>query len=345
MRQRFKQQHSLVVLLLCTGFWGLGAQTPSPASKPAWQLLVDRSAELLAAHSGQRSIPGEDGWLFLAAELEHLAKGGSGLASSPGAKEGPLAAILDFHRQLSERGIELILLPVPEKAAVYPDKLGLGRPLSTSRLDHGSAAFLADLKARGVPVLDLMPLLLEQRNEGHEVYCASDAHWSPWAARIAAKEIAALLASKAWYRDQAKVRLHYREETLRFAGDLAPKGSQPLESHPARIATNTAGEFLDTNSESPILLLGDSHTLVFQEGGDRLAQGAGLFDQPAAETGLVPDLIGIRGSGATASRVSLYRKARQDPQWISGKKLIIWCFSARDFTAPASNWKIVPVAP
>ncbi len=42
------------------------------------------------------------------------------------ARRDPMPAIVSFNRQLKRAGIELILLPVPGKVAIYPDKLDRG---------------------------------------------------------------------------------------------------------------------------------------------------------------------------------------------------------------------------
>ena len=56
--------------------------------------------------------------------------------------------------------------------------------------------------------------------------------------------------------------------------------------------------------------------------------------------GLLQSSINI--FGATPARVDLLRTSRSDPDYLKGKKLIIWCFSAREFSeAPA--WQKVPV--
>ena len=74
------------------------------------------------------------------------------------------------------------------------------------------------------------------------------------------------------------------------------------------------------------------------------ARGAGLADQLALELGFAVDLIAVRGSGATPVRISLYRQCKKDPGYIVRKKVIIWCFSAREFTE-STGWSVVPVAP
>jgi alginate O-acetyltransferase complex protein AlgJ len=84
--------------------------------------------------------------------------------------------------------------------------------------------------------------------------------------------------------------------------------------------------------------MGDSHTLIFH---DPLlfARGAGLPDHLALRLGLAVDLVGVRGSGATSTRIELLR--RKDN--LEGKKLVIWCFSFREFTESTTGWRKVPV--
>lgn len=73
------------------------------------------------------------------------------------------------------------------------------------------------------------------------------------------------------------------------------------------------------------------------------AVGAGLADQLALELGTSIDVLGVRGSGATPSRINLYRRIQADPDYLTDKKLVIWCLSAREFTE-ASGWCPVPLA-
>jgi len=93
---------------------------------------------------------------------------------------------------------------------------------------------------------------------------------------------------------------------------------------------------------SPILLLADSHGLVFHLGEDMHARGAGLADQLAMEFSIPVECLAVRGSGATPARISLYRKQRRIDGYLASKKALIWCFAAREFTE-SSGWRKVPV--
>jgi alginate O-acetyltransferase complex protein AlgJ len=105
-----------------------------------------------------------------------------------------------------------------------------------------------------------------------------------------------------------------------------------------RLVEAPGSELEDT--ASPILLLGDSHTLVFHAGADLHGVGAGLADQLAAELGIPVDVIGVCGSGATPARKNLMRRIQADPAYLTGKKVVIWCFAAREFTE-STGWSVL----
>ena len=54
------------------------------------------------------------------------------------------------------------------------------------------------------------------------------------------------------------------------------------------------------------------------------------------------DVLGVRGSGARPARINLYRRGSRDRTYLAAKKLIVWCFAAREFTE-ANGWGKVPV--
>ena len=127
-----------------------------------------------------------------------------------------------------------------------------------------------------------------------------------------------------------------RPSSVRDAQSQARKKSRFADSE-----REGSGGAVEPDPNSPVLLLGDSHTLVFH---DFLAERAGLVDQLAQELGFAPDLIGTRGSGATPVRISLYRRSLKDPGYLAKKKIVVWCFAAREFTEASEGWAKVPVA-
>jgi hypothetical protein len=132
-------------------------------------------------------------------------------------------------------------------------------------------------------------------------------------------------------------------------GDLASLvGRDGHKSTPEKIAVQSVSEkgtnaAVQDDASSPILLLGDSHTLIYHDR-DFLPVRAGLVDQLALQLGFAPDLIGTSGSGATPVRINLYRRSVKDAGYLAKKKVVVWCFAAREFTEATEGWAKVPVA-
>ena len=322
-------------------------------------------AEQAAAAARRDSIVagGQDDWLFLGPELRHVAAGrfwGSAdrqpaARGDPGggdpAGADPLPAILDFKRQLDARGVELLLVPVPPKSIVYPEKAaaGVDVPIPVPRLDAAHEAFYGLLREQGVDVLDLTDHFLANRfhPEGTP-YCRRDSHWSGVGCVLAGEAIAAAVRDRGWYPELATTAFTPRWYSTSITGDLHAALDRPevpreeVRLRGVAAAGTRPAAAVAPDPESPIVLLGDSHNLIFQAGADMHATGAGLADQMAFELGLAVDLIAVPGSGATAARVELRRRAEHDAAFWARKRLVVWCFAAREFTA-GDGWPLVPV--
>jgi hypothetical protein len=315
---------------------------------------------LIAEKSQSVVIKGVDPWLFFTPELRALTVGPFWGANAAGVSRStnpqfadPLAAIVDFNEQLKREGIELLLVPVPAKAALYPEMLieGVKSESPIVRIDAAHLEFYMVLKQQGVNVLDLQPEFEKQKSlAGDPLFCRTDSHWSGRGVQVAAEAIAGQVKNRAWYsklpaqEKLASDSIETEPLQLQITGDLTVLEN---EQHPAietlqlkRVRVKVGAEFrpIPTDTDSPVLLLGDSHTLVFH---DPLlfAENSGLVDHLACYLELRLDLIGVRGSGANAARVSWRR--RPDP--LKGKKLVIWCFSFREFTENTDGWKKIAV--
>lgn len=317
--------------------------------------LADLSKQAAASSKAEQFvIQGKNGWMFFVPELRGLSVGpfwGEAAArvsrSMKPAYADPLPAIVDFHNQLRQAGIELIVMPVPAKAAVYPERISSTIELrdnqSTLRLDASHHEFYQVLKKQGVTVIDLVPLFLEHREAaGGPLYCKTDSHWSARGIELAADAVFRVIQEREWVKDLAKRELLAEIRTFELAGDLArmlnDKEPQTEEMQFTRIGVGKELIPLPTARESPVLLIGDSHTLVFHDL-ELFASGGGLPDHIAKRMGIAVDLIGVRGSGATTARIELLR--RKDN--LKGKKLVIWCFSVREFTESTTGWRKIPV--
>ncbi|MFH1476160.1 MAG: hypothetical protein ABIH24_01530 [Verrucomicrobiota bacterium] len=298
------------------------------------------------------------GWLFLAAELRHLGVGpfwGESAAKVSRAikpdQADPLPAIADFHAQLAAIGVKLLVVPVPPKAIIYPDGLLDKVPCDSTgrlaRLDAALQTFYGQLRIKGIHVLDLTSVFMKNRsNPEGALFCRQDSHWSGEGCVLAAAEINREISAA--FNDRPKQAFTGQWDTIEISGDLwLALGDPKLPREKVRIRrVSRAGQRgpVEADPKSPVILLGDSHNLVFHSGDDMLAQSAGLSDQLALELGFPVDLVAVRGSGATPARINLLRRAQKDPNYWVGKKWVVWCFSAREFTE-SDGWRKVPIKP
>ena len=342
---------NITLLWLFTIGWLMGITIHSAWSADSFHQQV---VEIVQRSIGnqQTTIIGRKGWFFFLPELQHLVAGpfwGENAKkvsniSNPDYAD-PLPAILDFKAQLDSVNIDLLLVPVPAKAAIYPEMLVTGTDIPIKRTELISLfsqhrQFYRLLRQKGVQVLDLTEVFLDHRSK-YQVYCRQDTHWSSHACLLAAKEIGRIIGNPDW-RKRAVNQTPYRLSTVQveIVGDLGVSLSPASEKEVLTITvvSQDNGTTIKPWRKSPVLLLGDSHNLVFHAGGDMYVQGAGLADHLAHQLGFPVDLVAVRGSGATPARLSLFR--RRDN--LAGKRLVIWCFTVREFTE-GQGWRKVPV--
>lgn len=312
-------------------------------------------AEAAAAKVAEKpNVQGADPeWFFLVRELKQMALGKfweKNWAEIAQNQTDPLPSMVEFQSLLKAKGVDLIIVPVPAKASIYPDRLDAsfapGDPWPLT-------PYLEKMKAAGLSVIDLEPVMRQYREAqpGERLWCAQDAHYSPLACEIVAGLVKKEIEKGEWYGAQAKEELKRSDPApLEIVGDQI-KGSEwegkvAKETLTVRYAGRADGERVSPvapDPASPVLLMGDSHTLVFQEGasGGMHAKGAGLFDQLSYECGFPIDLVGVRGSGLVQARRNLFMAATQTPDYWEKKKVVVWVFSVREFTQ--SFDKIIPI--
>jgi len=312
----------------------------------------DLAAKVDAANKANASVvAGQDGWLFFVSELRHLSLGtfwgdsakAVSKATSP-TRADPLPAILDFRDQLKKAGIDLLIVPVPAKASIYPELIDSGTMNSeSSRLDAADAEFIGVLKQNSVNVLDLVPPFLQYKKDHPDqpLYSKEDTHWSGYGIGLASDLVAEQVRKEAWYVGVPQAKFTTQTAPAKVTGDLVTflTGAKPgPEDVVLTSVKDDKGAAVQSWRQSPLVLLGDSHNLIYSVGGEMLAVSSGFPENLAAKIGFAGDVVGVMGSGATPARINLAR--RQDN--MAGKKMVVWCFTVREFTE-GSGWAKVPV--
>lgn len=281
---------------------------------------------LLAYGQGNRKVVvGRGGWLFFRPTVEHHTGRPIPLDEDKGR---PLTAILAYHRALAARGIELIVVPVPTKLSLHPEQLwpGSSEPVANPAFEP----FLARLREAGVTVVDLRSTFAAAKRQGGS-YLPYDTHWRPELMELAADRIAALLP--------AGPRRVLGVETVRHRGDLYDMLDLPATA-PARPEVEVTIHPLSgwaPDPDAPVILLGDSFTNIYSDPQLGWGAGAGLAEQLAARIGPL-DLVASNDGGVNGTRQALARRRGR----LDSKTTVIWQFAARDLTAKADDWAVVP---
>jgi alginate O-acetyltransferase complex protein AlgJ len=251
-----------------------------------------------------------------------------------------ISSIINYHKALAGENVSLIVVPVPTKAEIYPDKLVAGA--KPTELAGHEIEFIAGLKAGGVNVVDLAKAYHARRQADHStpLYCERDAHWSPAGIAIATDLILAEIKDKSWFGTPKELSA---PESLQITGDLmTTPETQALGVE--KISIQRTKEIVPpSTTTSPALLMGDSHTMVFSTGANAgfHCQGAGILDLLQAKTGTPFLLFANNNGGTDTARRQLALQAVPKPEFWKDKKVVIWCFSLREVTE--KKWKDFPI--
>ena len=299
-------------------------------------------------------VKGRDGWILHRLELQFVTDaslvGESAIQShgNPPEKAGPASVIIDFHRQLQERGIDMYLMPIPVRPVIYPESVLGPEPFAEREtipnLHPSLQEFLSVLREGGVRVIDLTPTFLSEREhpEHGAVFCPSDTHWTPYGILVAAKILAAEIKEKPWFDSVPKQRYRQRWITKTHNGLIYRKHEKATGTAPEPDPVPIRRIMLETeeglkkfglqNPECPVIVIGDSNTVRWAN------YSSGLAHSLAFELGFPVDVLSAAGGGANTSRLNLIRKARTEPGYLEGKRVVIWCFTARALTGTPEGW-------
>ncbi|MEX2535702.1 MAG: hypothetical protein WD273_08890 [Trueperaceae bacterium] len=159
-------------------------------------------------------LVGSNDWLFSREEFEFPAREDEATADLA----SNLTDVAAVQERLAEQGVQLVVVLLPAKARIYPEHLG------RYTLPEGPSAryeqALTGLQELGVPIVNLLPAL-ERAKDSRAVFLRTDTHWTPYGARIAAREVAdevSMLGPFPWLNETAFVT--DRGEPAPYRGDL-----------------------------------------------------------------------------------------------------------------------------
>ena len=218
-------------------------------------------------------------------------------------------ALIEWNAELARRGVALLVVPVPPKAAT----------IVGDEVVHNVAwpGFRRALERAGVALLELAP-----------TYLRTDTHWSPAGMETAAAAIAEALVARGWVEREPSTR-PLRALDLERVGDLGRLLDERPEStwiRPDEVTIRAVPGW-EPDPASPVLLLGDSFTNIYSLAAMGWGTRAGLAEHLSVALGFDVDRIAINGDGARASREALRLAG---PERLAAKRVVVFQLAARE---------------
>ena len=380
---------------------------PSEKNLRAFEKRLDKSSHLqqqirplarelrfrLLGELGPKVLPGRGGWLFYKTGVDYLTQpyfrqladtaGSNGVLLSRGLEQqgDPVETLADLRDQLAQRGIELLVVPIPGKASIYPERLSTSAAPEDAVHGH-TARFAAELQKRGLSVLLLHQRLRQARDENQPaLYLANDTHWSCRGVRIAAHAIGDWIKRRPWFAAtiqgsqatrqatspatrqatsqatrqvasqaaQPRVSQHLvrREVTVTRRGDLAKMTHLRQQSRRFPAEQLRCGRIFSaggpySEAEDPQ----QARVLLLGDSFSRIyetdaPESAGLPANLAFE--LQEGLTTIVNDGGASTLVR--QELARDLTLLKGKRLVVYAFAERDVRFGLLGWKKIALFP
>jgi alginate O-acetyltransferase complex protein AlgJ len=270
--------------------------------------------------SHRKVVQGRDGWLFYRNSLLSVIL--------PWPRQNALK-IETFRDSLRANGIELVVVPVPNKEFVCPEKISSHRPRILSRQRDN---LIGHLRSAGVHVVDLLPLFIERAGTGSApaLYDALDTHWMDRAIVLAAgaisdtlRRIDSTVADTMRFNMKDTIEDHCADMILLLNSMKGCDTTYPV--HRSSVRTSDGSPAVDDPS-SPILIFGDSNVNM----------GCGEYANAGAHIG--------RALGMRTRTISRIKAGNSGPFFFEGNKkhlagktrFFIWIFASRSLAEPIS---------
>ena len=320
-------------------------------TQPRFQLLLTRFGRV----GNKLAVVGRDGWLYYRPGVVHV--GGPGFlnhdvqrsrekdmldSGESAIHADPRPAIFAFQAVLAKRGIRLVLLPVPDKAALASEPLhARGAPASLPQ-NQDFPQFLSELRQHGVAVFDaresLPPAVVP-------LYLVQDTHWTPTYMEHVASGLARYVSGLAALPAPAAPFLfHAAAQPMSRVGDIVDMLKLPDDQsyfQPQAVTVHQVqdadGNAWDSDPKADVLLLGDSFSNIFSLEGMGWGAAAGLGPQLSLALRRPIDVIAQNDSGAFATRIALARELSAGEDRLQGKRVVIWEFASRELSV--GDWK------
>ena len=296
---------------------------------------------------GDKVVIGTPEWYFYKPGLKYmLARPETARGAKP--TNDPVAAIVDFRDQLAAMGIQLLVMPAPNKDSIYPDRLTSRAETQRGVVTPRTQDVMQRLRAANIEVVDLFKEFGEARQQSGStpeapLYLAQDTHWSPAGAALAAKAVARRLTALGWIRP-GHIEYSERSAPVQRLGDIlrmmqAPiieRSLKPENVSAVQVVRSEIGQLYNDEADAEILVLGDSFMRIYQQDEPN---AAGFIAHMAKELKQPMMSLVNDGGGSTLVREELCAR----PVFLKNKKVVLWEFVERDIGIGVKDWLLTPL--
>lgn len=309
LEQPIKSWHAIGILLIpCSLVMAVRDSAHAPA---ILRQITQWPVTWVFDQGNSRVHVGYDGWLFPLRELDRL--------TLRRRDEGATEVLVKLAGELKSKGVPLMLVAVPAKAAMYPDQIFRAEYAAPVQ-PPGQKARLEKLAAAGIELIDPSVALWDRLIKAESHY-ATDRHWTFETMKVVAGAVAKRIQEK-WPQLPGTVTPLISGTILdrTDAGDLArhllPLGSEKVFGEESEQLVSILG--LESDEKSPVMILGGESLRVFSDP----AASFGNFEGTPQHAGFgtqISSLLGRRLDVRDADGVAVVQIAAQ----ATGKKLIV----------------------
>lgn len=256
----------------------------------------------------------------------------------------PVAAIVDFKEQLAQRDIELVVMPMPIKAAIQPGHLS-SITSGTMLANRSLATFYEILEKNGIHVFDVRKSLGKYSNENGDAFLTTDTHWTPETMEIVAQELTDFLVHLDPQLAGAEL-FSTNDTEIVGVGDISkmltlPEGNSLFSGQQVTVSqvVTADNELWQPDIDGEVLLLGDSFTNIYSSPGLGWGFGGGFAEHLSLNLGQSVDLLARNDSGAYVTREMLSLELQRGRDRLFGKKVVVWEFAERELSF--GDWKLL----
>lgn len=297
---------------------------------------------------GEKAVIAPQGWYFFKPGLKYMVARAD-TAEPRNATNDPVAAIVDFRNQLAARGVQLLVMPVPNKDSIYPDRLTSRATPPRGILTPRTREVLEKLRGAGVEVVDLFKEFTEARQSGVSpetpLYLAQDTHWSPAGVALATKAVARRLIELGWI-EKGQTEYTERPAPVQRQGDIVRMLQAPIIERRVppesvscvQVLHGKDGQPYADDAAAEILILGDSFMRIYQQD---IPNAAGFIAHLGKE--LKQPMMSVVNDGGGSTLVREELSAR--PIFLEKKKIVVWEFVERDIGMGIKGWRRITLPP